>query len=238
MNLSGHDFPTIEPAADSAAFARLLNARHSCRAFKPEPVPRATIEAILATAQRTASWNNTQPWQVIVTTGAATERFRDLMVASAQAAEPPQSDLAFPREYRGVYLHRRRACGFQLYDAVGVQRGDRPAYARQALRNYQLFDAPHVAIVTSDEALGTYGAIDCGAYVTNFMTAAQSLGVATIAQAALAVHCDKIRAHFSISRDRQVVCGISFGFADPAAPANQYRTTRAGLDEVVRWVED
>ncbi|MFX6027967.1 nitroreductase family protein, partial [Acinetobacter baumannii] len=76
----------------SAAFARLLNARHSCRAFKPEPVPRATIEAILATAQRTASWTNTQPWQVIVTTGAATERFRDLMVASAQAAEPPQSD--------------------------------------------------------------------------------------------------------------------------------------------------
>ncbi|MBN8939847.1 MAG: nitroreductase family protein [Rhizobiales bacterium] len=223
---------------DDAVFARLLTARHSCRAFTSDPVPRVTIEAILATAQKTASWNNTQPWQVIVTGGAATERFRALMVAAAQAGEPVQSDLPFPREYRGVYLDRRRACGFQLYDAVGVQRGDRQAYARQSLRNYQLFDAPHVAIVTSDEALGPYGAVDCGAYVTNFMTAAQSLGVATIAQAALAVHADKIRAHFSISPDRQVVCGISFGFADQAAPANQYRTTRAGLGEVVQWLED
>lgn len=224
--------------ADDAVFARLLTARHSCRAFKSEPVPRATIQTMLATAQKTASWNNTQPWQVIITAGAATERFRDLMVAAVRDGEPPHSDLPFPREYRGVYLDRRRACGFQLYDAVGVQRGDKQAYARQSLRNYQLFDAPHVAIVTSDEALGPYGAIDCGAYVTNFMTAAQSLGVATIAQAALAVHADRIRVHFSISPDRHVVCGISFGFADRAAPANQYRTARAGLDEVVRWVED
>jgi hypothetical protein len=55
-------------------------------------------------------------------------------------------------------------------------RGDREAYAKQGLENYRLFGAPHVAIVTSDEALGTYGAVDCGAYVNNFLLAAQSLG--------------------------------------------------------------
>ena len=49
-----------------------------------------------------------------------------------------------------------------------------------------MFGAPHVAIVTSDEALGVYGAVDCGAYVSNFMLAAHSLGVGSIAQAALA----------------------------------------------------
>lgn len=222
---------------DAAAFDRLMTARHSCRAFLPEPVPRATIEAILTTAQKTASWNNTQPWQVLIAGGAAVERFRSLMTALAGGGAEPQSDFPFPREYRGTALERRRACGFQLYDAVGVKRGDRQAYARQSARNFALFDAPHVAIVTADEALGVYGAVDCGAYVSNFMTAATAHGVATIAQAALAVHSTAIRAHFGIGDDRRVVCGISFGRADTAHPVNGYRTARAGLDEAVRWEE-
>jgi hypothetical protein len=36
-----------------------------------------------------------------------------------------------------------------------------------------------VAIIHTDEPLG-YGAIDCGAYVSNFMLAAQALGLGTI----------------------------------------------------------
>lgn len=160
---------TASPA-DAAAFDRLMTVRHSCRAFLPEPIPRATIEAILTTAQKTASWNNTQPWQVVIASGAAAERFRALMLGLASGGAEPTPDFAFPREYRGALLDRRRACGFQLYDAVGVARGDKAAYARQSLRNFALFDAPHVAIVTTDEALGAYGALDCGAYVSNFLS--------------------------------------------------------------------
>lgn len=225
-----HPLPT-----DAEAFDRLMGARHSCRAFLAEPIPRETIAAILTTAQKTASWNNTQPWQVVIASGAAVERFRALMLSLASGGAEPSSDFPFPREYRGALLERRRACGFQLYDAVGVQRGDKAAYARQSLRNFALFDAPHVAIITTDEALGAYGALDCGAYVSNFMTAATARGVATIAQAALAVHAGAIRAHFGIPDDQRVVCGISFGRADTAAPVNGYRTVRAGLGEAVRW---
>src|SRR3546814_13607617 len=63
---------------------------------------------------------------------------------------------------------RRRECGLQLYDAVGVAHGDRAASGAQAARNFVLFDAPHVAIVTSRRELGAYGAVDCGAYVGTF----------------------------------------------------------------------
>jgi nitroreductase len=131
---------------------------------------------------------------------------------------------------------RRRACGFQLYEAVGIARGDREASAKQGMENYRLFGAPHVAIVTSDEALGAYGAVDCGAYVNNFLLAAQSLGVASIPQAALAAYSQFIREYFGLGSDRVVVCGISFGFEDHAHKANGFRTSRASLDEVVTWV--
>ena len=85
--------------------------------------------------------------------------------------------------------------GFQLYNTLGIAKGDKAAYAKQAMENFNLFGAPHVAIIHTDEALGVYGAVDCGGYVTSFMLAAQALGLATVPQAALAFHSDLVRQH-------------------------------------------
>jgi nitroreductase len=214
----------------------LLQDRFSCRAFFPEPVPCATIERVLNAAQRTASWCNSQPWQVVIASGEAKEKFRKAIYAEASSGAPADGDFEFPREYRGVYLERRRESGFQLYNTLGIARGDKAAYAKQALENYNFFGAPHVAIIHTDEALGIYGAIDCGAYVSNFMLAAQALGLGTIPQAALARHSGMIRRHFGLGDDRRVVCGISFGFPDREHRINGYRTSRASLPDTVTFV--
>jgi nitroreductase len=214
----------------------LLAARFSCRAFLPNPVPRATIERILLAAQKTASWCNSQPWRLEITSGEETGKFRDAMYGAASGGRPSSGDFPFPREYRGVYLDRRRESGFQLYNSLGIPRGDKASYAKQALENFNFFGAPHVAIVHTDEALGVYGAIDCGGYVTSFMLAAQALGVATIPQAALAFHSEVVRGHFGLGDDRRVVCGISFGYPDREHKANSYRTTRADLADTITFV--
>jgi nitroreductase len=218
------------------AFDALLKRRYSCRGFLPRPVERALIERILETAQRTPSWCNAQPWQVHVTSGAATERLRAALLAHAPAHKPAP-DYPFPREYRGAYLARRRECGFQLYASVGIARGDREASARQAMENYRLFGAPHALVVTTDEALGVYGVLDCGAWVNNFMLAAAAAGVACIAQAALAAYPDVLREFFGFGADRRVVCGMSFGYEDPGHPANRFRTSRASKEEVAAWLD-
>jgi nitroreductase len=215
----------------------LLDDRFSCRAFRPDPVPRATIQRILQAAQRTASWCNSQPWQVVIASGAAKEKFRKAIYAAASSGVD-DGDFPFPREYRGVYLQRRRESGFQLYNTLGIPKGDKAAYAKQALENFNFFGAPHVAIIHTDEALGVYGAIDCGAYVSNFMLAAQALGLGTIPQAALAHQAGLIRRHFGIGDDRRVVCGISFGFADGNHRINSYRTSRAGVAEAAVFVDE
>ena len=43
-----------------------------------------------------------------------------------------RSDFPFPERYEGVYQDRRRECAWQLYDSVGIARGDRAASAEQA----------------------------------------------------------------------------------------------------------
>ena len=220
--------------ATLAQFKALLGARHSCRAFLPEPVDAARIEAMIEAAQKVPSWCNAQPWQLVVTRGRATEAFRAAMQrAMAEATARP--DIPFPAAYEGVYRERRRECGWQLYDSVGVARGDRAASALQMAENYRFFGAPHVAVVTTEAALGAYGVLDCGAFVTAFLLAAEAEGIAAIAQAAIAAYGAEVRAHFGLPGNRQVVCAIAFGHEDRDHPANGFRTTRAGLEEVVDW---
>ncbi|MET4177713.1 nitroreductase [Bradyrhizobium sp. LA6.1] len=154
------------------ALDRIARSRWSCRDYRPDQVSPALLNEILVVAQTAASWCNTQPWHIEVTRGRATTEFIDaLALARADASEVP--DFTWP-EYEGIYLQRRRESGFQLYEALGISRGDRVRRDEQADKNFKLFGAPHVAIITTDARLGVYGAIDCGGWVTNFMLAAKS----------------------------------------------------------------
>ena len=220
----------------AAVLDGLLAARHSCRAYLPREVTRAVLTSIFETAQRTASWCNSQAWQVSVTSGDATERLRSALVEAATTGARGGSDFPFPHEYTGVYLERRRECGFGLYNAVGVARGDKAGYERQTLENFRLFGAPHVAILTSDPGLGVYGAVDVGGYVQILLLTMQAHGVAAIPQAALTHHSALIKSQLGIAPERQMVCGISFGYEDTAHPANNFRTGRAPVSDVVDWV--
>ena len=215
-------------------FRALLDSRHSCRGFLPDPVSREIIKRIVETAQRVPSWCNAQPWRLVVAGVARTDAFRAVMTEATQGRDA-KPDIAFPVRYSGEYKERRSVCGWQLYGAVGVERGDREGAGRQSLENFRLFGAPHVAIVTSPAELGTYGVLDCGAFVTAFTLAAQALGVASIPQAAIAAYSDVVRDFFDISEDRHVVCAISFGMEDAGHPANGFRTKRAAVAEMVDW---
>jgi nitroreductase len=214
-----------------------LKSRYSCRAFRPDPVPDATITQIVKAARHVPSWCNAQPWQVTITKGAATDAFRTMISDLAATGTLPAPDLAWPSGYSGDYAARRRTCGFQLYDSLGIEKADRAGRAAQMMRNYALFDAPHVAIIHSPNELGPYGAMDTGGFVTAFTLAATALGVDTIAQAAIAAYAPQVRDHLDIADDRLVLCAISFGFADTDHPANGFRTERATPADIIDWKE-
>lgn len=220
---------------DADALHRLAAARFSCRAFLPTPVNRDTITEIVATARHVPSWCNAQPWQVAITDGAETDRFREALFAHASSGTPPTPDLDWPEGYPGIYGDRRRSCGFQLYDAVGIEKGDRAASTKQMMENFHLFGAPHVAIIHSPRALGPYGAMDCGGFVTAFCLAAQARDVATVPQAAVASYAPFVRDWFGLGEDRMVLCAISFGRADMDHPINNFRTARENPDALIDW---
>lgn len=221
--------------ADIETLERLTASRHSCRAFKNACVPREVIERIVRVAQRSASDCNIQPWQLIIVGHESLERLRAAMYARAASDVPTVSDIPPIDRYLGVYQDRRRDCGWALYGAVGIQRGDRTASRSQALENYRFFGAPHLALITTHASLGPRALLDCGGYVAMFMLAAQACGVASVAQASIAHRADVLREHLAVPADQFIVCGISFGWEDAAHPANAFRTPRVPLEDAVTF---
>lgn len=224
-----------QTAGDVDALHRLLVGRHSARAFRPDPVPRAVMESAFELARCAPSWCNTQPWEIVVTEGEGTERFRKGLLEQVGSV-PPQPDFPFPVSYSGRYRERRLETALQLYDAVGIPRGDRRASSAQTIKNFELFGAPHVALITTEAELGVYGAVDCGVFLAALLLALQGHGVAAVPQAALAAYAPFVREHFDLPESRLVVCGVSMGWKDDLHPSNAFRTSREELPSFVRWV--
>lgn len=157
----------------------IQRARFSCRSFRDDPVPRDVIAAALADAQHVASWCNLQPWQVQACGPEETGRLAKALFAHTELASH-ESDVQFSVAYDGEYKARRRDCGWQLYDAVGVEKGDRAGSAAQMRGNFRPFGAPNFLLISTPKALGSYGVLDCGAFVAGTLLALQARGGARL----------------------------------------------------------
>ncbi|MBO1075501.1 nitroreductase [Roseomonas marmotae] len=210
--------------------------RRSLRGFLPDPVPRATIEAILTIAARAPSGSNIQPWKVRVTQGEEKARLSAaLRAANAAGAMPPREYQYYPRNWREPYLSRRRKVGWDLYALAGVARGDHAAGQAQRARNFDFFGAPVGLVFTIDRDLEQGSWLDYGMFLQSIMLAARGFGLDTCPQAAFCEHHDVLRAHLGIPEGEVLVCGMALGRADPEEPANRLETERAPLSDFVRF---
>lgn len=213
-----------------------LATRRSVRGFRPDPVPRATVEAILAAAARAPSGSNIQPWRVRVTVGEEKARLSAaLHAAQAAGAKVPREYHYYPRTWREPYLGRRRQLGWSLYSLCGIARGDHAAGEAQRARNWDFFGAPVGMMFAIDRDMEQGSWLDFGMFLQSVMLAARGHGLDTCAQAAFCDHHDVVRAHLGIPDDQVLVCGMSLGVADPEEPANRLATTRVPLEEFVTF---
>ena len=211
----------------------LLNSRYSCRAYKKQEVSEKDIREIISTASRVPTWCNAQPWEVVVTRGEATEKLSQLLIESTKTQQI-NPDFNWPTQYVGQYAQRRRQCGYQLYESIGIQKEDKKRRKEQMMLNYKFFGAPHVAIITSESDLGPYGSMDCGGFIAAFTIVAQAKGIATIAQASITGYAQTIRKYFQIPKNRLIQTAISFGYSDDLHPINHFRTEREKSEKVVK----
>ena len=244
MDLSSHD-----PAKGALPFAagsvartieEAILSRRSLRAFRPDPVPRQTVERILALASRAPSGTNIQPWHVTVVAGAARDRLTQAMHAAfmQHGEEGWKREFEYyPTKWREPYLSRRRKIGWDLYGLLGIGKGERERTHRQHARNYLFFDAPVGLVITLERDLPVGAWLDTGMFLQNVMLAARGFGLDTCPQAAIASAHPVLRRELQIPEEQLVVCGMSLGYARADAIENTLVTEREPVARFARFME-
>lgn len=218
-----------------------IRSRRSVRAFLPTPVPRKTILGILDVAARAPSGTNTQPWQVIVVSGAKKEALSKELIETAldpaRDAEHTQEYAYYPGRWVLPYIERRRKVGYDLYGLLGIPKGDKERMARQFARNYAFFDAPVGLFFTIDRILGQGSWLDYGMFLQNVMIVARARGLDTCPQAAFCKYHRIIARHLEIPSERMLVCGMALGYEDTSKIENSLRTERVPATDFTHFVE-
>ena len=224
--------PALDPAATVDA---AMSGRHAVRAFLPRDVPRELLAEILSIASRAPSGTNLQPWRVHVLTGATRQRLVDAVCAAYDGDERGHRAEYnyYPAEFFEPYLARRRQIGWGLYGLLGIGKGDKPKMRAQMRRNYEFFGAPVGLVFSIDRRMGQGSWLDYGMFLQDVMLAARARGLDTCPQVAWLAYHRIIAGVLGFGAQEQLVCGMSLGYADPAAIENSLRTERAALDEFV-----
>jgi len=232
---------TTPPAADIAAAEAASATRRSVRAFLPTPVPRATVERILAVASRAPSGTNTQPWKVYVLTG---EPLRSLSRRLVAAYDDPEESARhseeypyYPTEWVSPYIDRRRKIGWDLYGLLGIGKTDKARMHAQHRRNYEFFGAPVGLMFTIDRILRQGSWLDYGMFIEGVMVAARAHGLDTCPQAAFTPFHRIVTDEIGAPANEQLVCGMSLGWADPGAIENTLVTEREPVAGFARFLD-
>ncbi|MBA3980944.1 MAG: oxidoreductase [Alcanivorax sp.] len=222
--------------AEDMSLAEALRNRRSVRGFLDKPVPQAVLDEVFSLAQLAPSNCNIQPWRVLVASGATRDTLRERMVANATQGKAIQPDFEHLPSFEGVYRQRQVDCAVELYNNMGIARDDKAGRLRATLRNFELFDAPHVAFIGMDRRFGVTVALDVGMYIQSLMLVMTAFGIGSCAQGSMRYYPGDVREVFGEPDDTAILCGISFGYEDTAVDANRTRVGRAPLGESVTFL--
>lgn len=223
------------------AFTEIVNTRHACRAFKPDPVPKEVIQSILKDAARAPSNCNTQPWTVHIVTGAKRD---ELVAAYLEAWEREQfsngtGDFAFSVDFfSGLCKERQVAQGRDYYAAASTNlpEGEKPNIMTD---NFKLYGAPAVALFTMpDIGEGNVRqASDIGQFAMTFMLSCAAHELGSLPQTILGMKSDVPRKILNLPDTHKVLFGVSFGYEVKEDPGNIWRAERAPLEQTVVFHE-
>jgi nitroreductase len=214
-----------------------LQGRRSIRAFKPEPVPRALLREVFDLARWSPSYKNSQPWEVLILSGARKEALSREMLRLLASGAPATPDLAAPTiwppaeeaKINELYRSRQETTGIDLREPNVVRK------AKKA--NFSFYGAPHAVYLFQEKSLSLWSLFDLGLFAQNLMLAAHAKGLGTVPQAFAVDYAREIKEFLGIPASKRLVLGLSLGYPNPQSSLNQLRTARAPVEDFVRWLE-
>ncbi|KIR03652.1 p-nitrobenzoate reductase [Lachnospiraceae bacterium TWA4] len=218
-----------------------IYSRKATRVMDPnKPVDMKVVMEILEDASHTASWANSQPWEVFVITGETLKKMNEIWREEFKEVPPSCHDIKTPGyddwgmaprciENMSEWGSHRKE---QLQD---IPKEELDRLNIETLRNN--YYAPVIVILGYKKGLTEYSVYDLGAYEATLMLAAQEKGLATMPAATLTYFGDRLREIADIPEDIIALAGVGIGYPDESSPLNKPTTTRNSIEKFVRIFE-
>ena len=236
---------------DAQWVSEFIASRRSTRDFLSTPVPQEIIDQILTDALTAPSWSNTRPFKIAIATDEVRDRISNEFqsrwaVLSKMMSKGwrnkfrllrsryglPTSNRSIIKPYVAELKPRAERVGRELYQSLGVQRGDTAARNAQWGKNYSFFGAPVELFIYIHKSLHIYAASDAGLMMENLMLSAHAHGLGTCAQGAVNIWDDVVRKEFEVPKDYRLLCGLAIGYPSDA-PVNSFKANRIGISELL-----
>lgn len=225
---------------DPVSVTEAVTTRRSVRAFLDRPVPTQTICDLLEKSARAPSGGNVQPWQVAIVNGQAMTRFKAIMERRLAGEARPGGDGAeyavYPPKLKEPYRSYRFAIGEEMYALLGIAREDRPARLRWFANNYRFFGAPAAIFCFVDRVMGAPQWSDLGMFLQSFMLLAREAGLDSCAQECWVNYGGTVADFCGTPPEQMLFCAVAIGHADPDAPVNRLRSSRAPTSDWLRVI--
>ena len=231
-------------------FSAFLASRRSTRDFLATPVAPEVIEQILTDSLTAPSWSNTRPFKVAVATGDVRDRISSEFLSRWGVLSKimrkgllnklrliysryglPTSNRMIVKPYPDELKPRAERVGRELYETLGVTRGDRTARDQQWAKNYSFFGAPVELFIYVHKSLHIYAASDAGLMMQNLSLSAHAQGLGTCAQGAVAIWDDVVRKEFDVPKNYRLLCGVALGYPSDSA-VNDFKANRLSVEEI------
>jgi nitroreductase len=212
---------------------KAIRERRSARAFRPIPVARETVEEILGLTINAPSANNLQPWEFVVVMDEEKEHlsrrllksYKEKQISCGSGAVKP---LPKAIRRRGVNTLEEMK---SYVNKIGVSVD---SFINEGSCNF--YGAPVAIIICLDDCFSSRQMVDAGTAVGYMVLAAESSGLATCPIGLIADYADEIKDLLNIPENKRVIIGVALGYPDRQHPMGQFRSSRTGLNELVRWI--
>lgn len=211
-----------------------IQERKSIRAFKPDPIPKGKIEAVLNLAIHAPSAINLQPWEFIVLTGEEKERLSRRLVKAygeKKISCGPGAVKPLPKTF-GKRGAKTLGAMNPFFKEMGVQSDQ---FINEGSCNF--YEAPVAIIICLDDAFSKARLVDIGAVLGYLVLAAHELGLGTCPIGLITAYEDEIKDLLNIPENKNVVIGVALGYPDWESPINRFKSFREDLDKFIKWIE-
>lgn len=211
----------------------VVRARRSIRLFHADrEVPRADVLDALDVARRAPSNSNSQPWHLVLASGAARERLVAALLSAARAGDPDIVPL--PAEFDS----RKYQLGEQLYGSLGIARDDVEGRRAAVEFNWRFYNAPLAGIVCMNRGLQHVDSLGVGMFLQTFLLGLTARGLGSCVQMLIAGFPHIVREVLAIPDHYEVLCGLAIGYPVDDFAANNLDVARKSMDETVVFIDE